>query len=101
MDEKLTYSGKLIAYASAFFEFARSYMERYSAFIELWKATMFDSIEDCNPFGSMDTKTTATVIQGLIDGVFIQWLIDPEIDLDRCHQEILKVIGMYMRCLKA
>jgi TetR/AcrR family fatty acid metabolism transcriptional regulator len=112
---------KLRRYVSSFFEFAQSNSEKYSAFIELW--TTISTKDMVNPFGSLsyeqcrayigkilndgkksgefgsvDIKLTATVLQGLVDGVIIQWLLDPElVDLEACQAKVLELIDLYMK----
>jgi len=115
---------KLRRYVSSFFEFAQSNSEKYSAFIELW--TTISTKDMVNPFGSLsyeqcrnyigkilqdgrksgdfgnvDIKIAATVLQGLIDGVIIQWLLDPElVDIEVCHQKVLEIIDLYINDIK-
>ncbi len=40
--------------------------------------------------------TYTSVIQGMLDGVGIQWIADPDlIDLDECRQMIIEMIDHY------
>ena len=116
-------SEKLHAYVSAFFEFAKAHRDKYAAFIELW--TSISSQAESNPFGSVsyeqcrsyigkilrdgqklgefsavDVKTMSALIQGMIDGVIIQWLLDPAlVDIDTCHKKVLELIDNYLKSI--
>lgn len=121
LEAPVTAMERLRAYAGGFFEFALDNRDKYAAFIELW--TTISAHEESNPFGSlsyeqcrasvgrilvegqkrgefpdMDTRTAATVIQAMIDGVIIQWLLDPEIvDIRRCRDMVLDHIELFVR----
>jgi AcrR family transcriptional regulator len=110
---------RLRAYAGAFFEFTKSHAQKYKAFTQLW--TTISVSEKNNPFGSAsyeqcrsalgrilsegrprgeaasdDIKVSSAVIQGMIDGVIIQWLLDPGlVDIDACREKVLDIIDEF------
>jgi len=111
---------KLLAYVSAFFSFAEKNRSKYTAFTELW--TTISTKKESNPYGSLayeecrsyigkmladgqkngeiiipDIITASTVIQGIIDGVIIQWTMSPmKVDLKRCEKNVIDLIRLYI-----
>jgi len=123
-----TPSLKLKNYVSAFFDYAMVNRDRYAAFVELWTVIAWGSNK--NPFGSvsyvqcrnyidtilregqkkgdfpqLDLNQLSTLIQGMVDGVIIQWLLDPElVNIDVCKKKVLETLDIYLSlsgaCLK-
>ena len=111
---------KLLAYVSAFFSFAEENRSKYTAFTELW--TTISAKKESNPYGSLayeecrsyigkmladgqkngeiiipDIITASTVIQGIIDGVIIQWTMSPmQVDLKMCEKNVIELIRLYI-----
>jgi AcrR family transcriptional regulator len=120
LNKQMSSMEKLLAYASTFFSFAEENRSMYTAFTELW--TTISKKKESNPYGSVayeecrsyigkilsdgqkngeifvpDIITASTVIQGLIDGVIIQWSLSPSlVDLKKCEKNVIDLIHLYV-----
>ena len=112
---------KLQAYISANFEFMERHRDNYVALVDLWGSregpagtTTFNAeayepsrkylmriLEDgqkTGAFRSLPLRTMASVIQGSIDGVAMQWVFDEDsIDLETSCAEIVQMITRHVR----
>ncbi len=111
---------RLKGYVSSFFDYAMMHRERYATFIELWTLiskgsgnnpfgsvsyiqcrTYIDAIlregEKTGEFGRIELNQLSTLIQGMVDGVIIQWLLDPDlVDINTCKKKVLDVLDIYL-----
>ncbi len=114
---------KLRAYVRANFEFMRANRDGYVALVDLWGGRVSregsshntfnaDAYEpsrkylsrilemgrESGAFRDLATPTLASVIQGAIDGVMLQWVFDENaIDLDAAAAEIDEMITRHVR----
>ena len=110
---------KLRAYVEANLEFMETHRHHYVALVDLWGRR---GAGDHNPFNadayepsrhylghileagqqsgelrSVPVKTAASLIQGAIDGVMLQWVFDAEaVDLKSSREEILEMMTRYV-----
>ncbi|MBS3809836.1 MAG: TetR/AcrR family transcriptional regulator [Desulfobacterales bacterium] len=48
-------------------------------------------------FGQFNVLATAAVIQGAIDGLALQWIVEPDnVDLDECKQKLMEILDRYI-----
>jgi TetR/AcrR family fatty acid metabolism transcriptional regulator len=107
---------KLRAYVAANFEFMKAHRVGYVALVDLWGQR--DAAGERNPLNAdayepsrhylahileegrsrgalraLPVRTTASLIQGAIDGVMLQWVFDEKaIDLDVARDEVTEMI---------
>lgn len=120
VDAETTAAGRLRAYVLAFFDFMLTHRAHYVALVELWGgagvsegreqfnleayepsrrylAHILESGVRAGEFRRVDPSTTASVIQGAIDGVMLQWVFEPTgLDVPACRQEILDMIRVHL-----
>jgi len=111
---------KLIAYVQANFEFMRTHRNHYVALVDLWGSRgwyegrnrfnaeayepsraylskILDSGRQSGELRDVALPTMASVLQGAIDGVMLQWVCDPDaIDLDESANEILNMLRKHI-----
>jgi AcrR family transcriptional regulator len=111
-----TAEDRLMAYVEANFEFMQTHPNHYNALVDLWGSRFDDDgknhfqTEAYEPsrhyldnilrqgmksgeFRELSGPTLAAVTQAVIDGVMLQWVIDPKsVDLQACKREILIMV---------
>ncbi|MDH3590897.1 MAG: TetR/AcrR family transcriptional regulator, partial [Planctomycetota bacterium] len=111
---------RLAAYVEANFEFMKTHRNQYEALVDLWGSRMDDEgrnrfyteayqpsrrylshiFEDgraSGEFGNFPIETMSAVVQASIDGVMLQWVIDPDsVDLDDCKHEIMTMVNAHV-----
>ena len=112
---------KLSAYVHANFEFMRTHRDNYVALVDLWGGrespagdnafnaeayepsrkylrNILQSGQESGAFRSLREDVVASVIQGAIDGVMMQWVFDEEsVDLNKNCDEIVEMISHHVR----
>lgn len=110
-------SDKLRMYIAASFEYISQYRSQFVALVDLWgsftspdeKKTFSESAYDpCRAhlkkifrlgieqgeFNPFDEQVMASVIQGAIDGIMLQWVFDPKaVDLPEASRELCEMFG--------
>lgn len=112
---------KLTAYVHANFEFMKTHRDNYIALVDLWgrretpagdnpfNADAYEPSrkylrnilangQESGAFRELSQDVIASIIQGAIDGVMLQWVYDPEtVDLDKSCAEIVQMISRHVR----
>ncbi len=120
VDAAPTAAGKLQAYVDAFFEYLESHRQHYVALVDLWGSAgvsegrrrfevdayhpsrhylvhLLECGRASGEFRNVPVAPLAAVIQGVIDGVMLQWVFDPAaVDLHECRVEILAMVQRHI-----
>ncbi|MDD9302705.1 MAG: TetR family transcriptional regulator [Desulfobacter sp.] len=108
--------GQLNAYVKAYFDFIRKNQKKFSILMEVGfnlntmsQHSLFGSQEYAECRRRLDKliqmegmpkgegQALSAVIQGMLDGVGIQWIADKSaVDLDACQSLIVEMVGRYM-----
>jgi AcrR family transcriptional regulator len=113
--------GKLRSYIDANFEFMKAHRTGYVALVDLWgqrdvfgqrsplNADAYEPsrhylahiLEEGQRTGEMrvvPVRATASLIQGAIDGVMLQWVFDEKaIDLDQARDEVTEMVTRHLQ----
>jgi len=112
---------QLRAYVEANFEFMETHRDNYVALVDLWGrrrssgddnrfsaeayepsrhylARILEAGRERGELRHVPVRTTASLIQGAIDGLMLQWVFDEEaIDLDVSRAEVLEMITRHVQ----
>ncbi len=121
VDAQASFVDKLYAYIDASFEFELSHRDLFVALVDLLGS--FGSVEEKRRFGitaydacrrhlekillegqehgefhALPAQALATMIQGAIDGIMLQWVFNADaVDMDECRLQMKQIFGNHVR----